>query len=883
MDGSEKKKVGINREKPQMTFVFPNFSGLESGFVDRFTYSLGIGYIRAYLAKHHIPTTQYIQYEPRTVPGAAREILDLGADIVGFSCVDATFYMCLVIAHAIKKMKPDTTIVFGGPSVSLADQMIMKQDQCIDICCRGESEETCYELLLRLNANEGISDVPGVTYRSNGRMIRTPDAPQRGGGKKGEELDFFPSPYLTNIIPTHMGSQPDAYQYSLLSARGCSYKCTYCTNTVLGRNRIRFHSVDRVLAEIKHIAKNYNSRQRIIFFDDAFTLNIERAKEICRRVIDESLNHIKFECITRIDKCDEELFELLARAGFKSIAFGLESASPKVLNTIKKVRSTPAVNGDYGPELRFLHTMKKNIQLSNRFGLNTNISIIMGLPGEIREEAEETMRFIGDLDFSYYYHNYLISIYGTEIFNTASSHGLEIKPSPFQLPFLTDYSYDVYAVEPLKNSMAHQEFAKRNQQGIETLFSVFVGFRQKPGQSYHRFGTTIFITDPPQLDDLDLFLWLSPMVHFNSNLFIVEHQWDFQTRLQRCHSFARAYIPVNQYKSLKAKREEINDGPNKNSTIEIYSMENFLKTLLSTEKYQYKKGSDYTYHLLPLNCDYNPVIDFANEIKLRSIGSMEDIFQLVEGCENHSHLLKIRGAQLYHFDFEIVDKCRWSGQRCQAVELKKLIIKGNKDVYTCYSGQPLGQVGMPFDQLRMKLAASQEEMVKRRGCPDCPVLESCPQCMFLPSYLDESDYCRVMKTYKFIGIAMEIPGLMRELRMQKEDEIKDAECLQISWIDKKLIKNTFWPAKPDKKGPGIFPGWLLKIDVNNRHYLFYTEKSEFSVLSRTMNDMWNLMRDRRIDNRQVICQRLAETHHISYNALANTFDMFCKKVLNIVS
>jgi radical SAM superfamily enzyme YgiQ (UPF0313 family) len=873
--------IKINADKPQMTFVFPSFYDLERGMA--FTHSLGIGYIRANLAQHHIPTAQYIQYQPRTVPQTAREILDMGADIVGFSCVDGSFYPCIIIANAIKKMKSDTTIVFGGPAVTLAADMIMKQNQCIDICCRGECEETCYELLLRLKANGEINDIPGVSYRSNGGVRHAPDRPLIHRGKKGEELDFLPSPYLANMIPTDSDLPEDEFQLAILTSRGCTHKCTYCTNTMLGRNRVRFHSVDRVIAELKYLSRKCKPFQKVVFFDDTFTLNINRAKQICRRMFDESLHHLDYECITRFDRCDEELFKLFAQVGIRCVAFGLESASPEVLNRIKKVRSTRAVNGDYGPEQRFVDTIKQNIALSKKYRIRASLSIMVGLPGETPGEANATLDFIKELNLNSYNHNYLIPIYGTELFNQCDNYGISVKPSPFQLPFITDYSYDVYAREPLENSLVHQEFARRNQQGIEILFSIFVGVQQKMHQFLHPENTALFITDPPRLDDGDLFLWLSPILHFNSDIFITEQQWDFQTRQHRYQLFARANIPVVQYRRLKVKREEKKCGPNQNDTVETYDMENFSKTLLSTKKYSYKHGADYTYHLLPLNCDYPSPIDLDNQIKLRSIGSMEDISQLVKGCENHSHSLKITGAQLSHFDFEIVDKCRWSGQLCKALELKKLIIKGNKDVYTCYSGQPLGQVGMPFDQLKIELAASQEEMVKRRGCPDCPVLESCPQCMYLPSFLSESNYCRVMQQYKNISIAMELPGLMRQLRIQKADEIKELEYLQISWIDKKRVKSILLPAKQEQENSSGFPGWLLKIDFNNRHFLYYTEKSEFSVLSGTMSEMWDLIRDQPVDDREAICQRLAKTHHISYNALFNTFDMFCKKIGNLIS
>jgi radical SAM superfamily enzyme YgiQ (UPF0313 family) len=866
--------------KPEMVFVFPYFDDVYTGFVNSFTYSLGTGYIRAYLAEHGISSAQYIQYEPRTVKQTAEEIIALGSDIVGFSCVDVSFYFGRIIAAAIKAMKPDTTIIFGGPAVTLADDIVMRESECIDICCRGESEETCYELLLKLKNNESIADIHGITYRSNGSVVRTPDRPLLRKGKREEELDFLPSPYLTDMIPIGWAPEDDIYKMALLTARGCTHKCTYCTNTTLGRNRIRFHSVDRVINEIKHISRYYKTNQAIVFFDDAFTLDVERAKRICRRIIDESLNYMRFECATRIDKFDQELLELFNKSGFTSVAIGLESGSPRILNKIKKVRSMPAVNGDYGPELRFLESMRNNIGLCNRLGLTTGLSIILGLPGETPEEARETMRFLEEVKPRYYMHNYLIPIYGTEVFNNAHLHGIEVKSSPFLLPYLTDYSYDVYAIKPLKQSTVHLLLEHRNKWAVEILKSFFSGFNPRieeffPGKYLDKCkpGTAIFITSPLPLKEINVFSWLSTIVQFTSDVFITEKTWDFDTRTARHQAFAAAQIPLINYRMVSGKQEERISADGGKTVIDTYTLRNWSKTIFSTAKYSYPDGNDYRYHILPFCCDYNLPVDPDNEIKFKSIDSKEDLDKMLGQWPAHDGTITLTREELQELDYDILDKCRWSARPCEACSLKKLIIGKDHDVFTCYSGHPVAKAGIDFNRLKEKLETLQKETQKHRGCRECPVRDRCAKCMFIPSFLSESRYCRLMKENQDITMLMEIFSFVRELRIQKRDLIDGAERIAISRPDHRIIRNN--TVIPDD-GLGTFHR-LLKVTMDDRQYLLYNpENKAFSTLSRTMSEIWDRWAAGGED-RETLCKRLAEERNLSYDAISNAFDMLLNK------
>jgi|GEM_PF-1843546 len=889
-------KSSGSQDKPWMVFVFPHFDERGSGFVDGFSYSLGIGYIRAYLAQRNIPTAQYIQFEARTVREAAEEILALGADIVGFSCLEFSLYACVIIADSIKNIKPDTTIIFGGPSATLADDLIMNNNRFVDICCRGESEEICYELLLKLRKGEDIDGIAGITFRKNGQIIRTPDRPLLRMGPKGQELDFLPSPFLNHFIPAEIKSSnrmEEKKQIILLTARGCTHKCIYCANTALCRNSIRYHSIERVIDEIKYISERVLPQWKIMLADDAFTLNIERAKKICRRIIEESLNHLEFSCITRIDKSDNELFELMVKAGFTAITFGLESASPRILNIIKKVRSTPAVNDDYGPELKFLETMKQNVRMAAYYGLNTAVSIIQGLPGETKKEAEETLKFLEQLNVKGYVHNYLTAIYGTEVHRTGPSYGIGIRPSPSQLPLIREFAYNVFEIKPLKNAINTFLYEKRAKDNAEN-FLCFMGVKPKGyADIIKNSGIMVLIddylrsSDNEPLDEAALFSWLSGLVQFTSEVYMVDNNWNFSYYEKWMIRLADLRMPVEYRmvgKEVKPALSRVDSDPGSRIDIRSYTLRNIVNSLLSTEKYQYDAGPHYRYHILPFVSETNcPLaLDLHHEIKIKSIDSVEDLEEILKWCKNSAAPSEFyfNRDDVSRMGCEILDRCRWTGfgpdYSCDACPTKKLIVGKDGSIRTCYSGLPLGSVGNSIQQLTANFETLQLESYKRRECNRCAVKSHCPKCLFLSPFLSESRYCGIMREYPGIPVAINTFALLRHLPIQKNELLKDAKGVRVSNLDR-LSRSKIWH---DSEWVRFLPR-MLKVCIESRentHLLYHVDYNTFSNLSRTMGEIWDhLLADESLD-KETLCEKLANERNLSYNSMVNAFDMLVKKI-----
>ncbi|MBU7018746.1 MAG: cobalamin B12-binding domain-containing protein, partial [Theionarchaea archaeon] len=218
-----------------MIFVFPP---IPRGFL--FTYHLGAGYIRSYV-QNSVETAQFVTNRKMSTPDIVKGILDYNPLRVGFTCYDANYAYVRILARLIKRTSPDVTIIVGGPTATFSAEEIMEHTPEIDVCVRGEGEETVLELMQK----DDLEGIRGITFRSGPRIMTTPDRPLITGGRgKGRELDVLPSPYLTGSIP------PDG-KSGILTARGCVYHCIYCNFSTMFNHTIRYHSIERVIQELK--------------------------------------------------------------------------------------------------------------------------------------------------------------------------------------------------------------------------------------------------------------------------------------------------------------------------------------------------------------------------------------------------------------------------------------------------------------------------------------------------------------------------------------------------------------------------------------------------------------------------------------------------------
>jgi anaerobic magnesium-protoporphyrin IX monomethyl ester cyclase len=298
------------------------------------------------------------------------------ADILGITCWTVHVPFCIEFVKFYKKKYPDVKIIMGGVHASSQPEDIMKLCP-VDIIVRNEGEETFIDLLNTLDDNKEIDGVPGISYRQDGQILHTQDRPLI------KILDSIPFPAYDLLAPLEQ-YQPlnRKYAFSLLASRGCPYRCIFCSANRLWKFQRR-RSPENVFEEIKWLANTYEAGF-IRFEDDALTINRDWAVKLFTLL---KTLPIKFDCLTRIDKVDSNLLKLMLDAGCEGIYHGIESASPRLLNLLRK--NFPSwINIEYIQNL-----ITEEVSL----GLHPTVSAMIGIPTETKEEINLTFDLMCDL------------------------------------------------------------------------------------------------------------------------------------------------------------------------------------------------------------------------------------------------------------------------------------------------------------------------------------------------------------------------------------------------------------------------------------------------------------------------------------------------------
>jgi anaerobic magnesium-protoporphyrin IX monomethyl ester cyclase len=431
-------------KSPEILFIYPKPS---QGYgPDSFVTYFGTTYLQAFLKQKGIATQQFIQDDYFTMSKLIEKICNTNAKIIGFTCYDTNYYYVRLLAEAIKKVDPQKKIIVGGPTATFSDKLIMEECPGIDTCFQGESEFSLYEIIYK--SFENPDEIEGITYRQDTVIKQNKNRPLIFAGPGGEELNILPSPYLSGIIDeTWKGN------LAIQSVRGCRFDCTYCNFPGISGHRLRYFSIERVLGELEIIGYlNRKLKKNVIFvFDDNFGGNKERAKLLCRAMLDANIK-LPLRVDIRVESLDRELIRMMSELGFFSVNIGLESANPKVLRNINKVLTINSTDNDYKIEKNFLKKVSRVVKWAQEENLAISVSIIQGLPGEGIHEAKETLEFVEKLGVKYYYHNQLKIFPGTKLFNHHKRFGINIVKSAATLPYNTIPAYDLRKVPPRKNS-----------------------------------------------------------------------------------------------------------------------------------------------------------------------------------------------------------------------------------------------------------------------------------------------------------------------------------------------------------------------------------------------------------------------------------------------
>lgn len=287
-------------------------------------------------------------------------------------------------------------LILGGPDVTYNCENYLKTG--VDFLIIGEGEQTTLELYKAIINNTDFSKIAGIAYIEHGSVKKT--TPRL----KMKDLSELPLPnraaipmekYL-NVWKKNHGKS----SVTVSTQRGCPYTCKWCSTAVYGQS-YRRRPAAQVAAELKTIKITYNP-DTVWFVDDVFTVSHKWMSAFHQEVLKQDAI-IPFECITRAERLNDDILQLLKEVGCYRIWIGAESGSQKILDAMDR-----RVDAD---------VVKTAIQKTNALGMESGTFIMLGYPGENKKDIKQTITYLKAAKPTHFTITVAYPIKGTSLYN----------------------------------------------------------------------------------------------------------------------------------------------------------------------------------------------------------------------------------------------------------------------------------------------------------------------------------------------------------------------------------------------------------------------------------------------------------------------------------
>ncbi|MEW6606867.1 MAG: radical SAM protein [bacterium] len=295
---------------------------------------LGVSYLTAVLRKEGYKV-KIIEVDIHDEEEKLNEILQFQPNLVGFTTVTFNIGRVIKFSKKIKEFMPETHITLGGHVATIEAENILEECESIDSIVIGEGEETIVELTERLENGLDLNGCLGVFYRKRDKIYKNDRRPLI------KNLDILPFP-VRDELEEHKLKLP---YLRVLGSRGCLGNCAFCGNPSFKRIQKgppwRGRSPKDFVSEISYLVEKYNIHT-FDFVDDTIEdpggLGKKRIKEICEEIIQRNLD-IYFTVRFRAENWseeDDELLELLVKAGLEKVLIGFEAGNQNGLRLFNK-------------------------------------------------------------------------------------------------------------------------------------------------------------------------------------------------------------------------------------------------------------------------------------------------------------------------------------------------------------------------------------------------------------------------------------------------------------------------------------------------------------------------------------------------------------------
>ena len=316
--------------------------------------------------------------------------------IFGISCMTASIARGRVIAKMIRETLPDAFIIFGGihPTV-LPDDII--QSGLADFVIRKEGEIPLERLYLALKGGTKYEDIPNLSFAINGIIRHNPTI-------SGPDMDSLP-PFPYYLFDKYQARYDFGF---VVGSRGCPYNCIFCSQRSITGKRVTYRSPQKIVDDIELLANKY-CRQLITFSDDNMLTHKKRIQTMCDLIQERGLHQrATFQAQVRGDDITEDILKRLKAASFITLDFGLETASERLMQILKKNET--------------VETNREALQMAKDFGFQLSGTFILGLPTETKADRRASYQMARQY-LDYVRFNNATPYPGTKLYEIAKEEG----------------------------------------------------------------------------------------------------------------------------------------------------------------------------------------------------------------------------------------------------------------------------------------------------------------------------------------------------------------------------------------------------------------------------------------------------------------------------
>ena len=308
------------------------------------------------------------------------ERIDADAKVIGFSSMFSSGWTHdKKIIRRIRERFPEALIIAGGEHITACSEHVLLDTPEIDLCVRGEGEETLLDIIKTVFAGNNPRTLNGVVFSNDGSVRSNPPR------ARIRDIDEIPEPYWDDLpLETYMER---GYSHGvnlgrsmpIMATRGCPFQCTFCSSPSMWTTRWEARSPQKVFEEMQKYIEKYDA-ENFDFYDLTAIIKKPWMIEFCDLIIDSGQKFTwQLPSGTRSEAIDDEVVDRLWRSGCRNMNYAPESGSEEVLKRIKKKVKLPR--------------LEASMRAAIKRGLSVKMNMIFAFPEDTFRDIWKNFKF----------------------------------------------------------------------------------------------------------------------------------------------------------------------------------------------------------------------------------------------------------------------------------------------------------------------------------------------------------------------------------------------------------------------------------------------------------------------------------------------------------